>query len=161
MILFVSFASARSRVYVQLYIVSMYKVHRRLYVNSVIWKNDERECSSAAYVSKARNCAFISRHHACTQSIHFPILSLSPLPLSFSLSHRFSCTSAFLQKYLSLFTLPGRQPLSFSLARSALWLDEKMSRRNGTARRRRKWRGVESGNIVRESLFPRRFGKNG
>jgi len=28
-------------------------------------------------------------------------------------------------------------------------------------RRRRKWRREESGNIVRESLFPSSFGKNG
>lgn len=157
MILLVSFAPVRSRVY---------KVHRRLYVNSVIWKNDERKCSSAAYVSKARNRAFISRHHACTQSIHFPMLSRPPF-LSPSLFHIVS--RAPLLSYKSIFLSSPSQVsnLSFSLARSALWLDEKMSRRNGTARRgvgrrrRRKWRGVESGNIVRESLFPRRFGKNG
>jgi len=43
---------------------------------------------------------------------------------------------------------------------------KKMSGWNGTTRgdarrQRRKWRREESGNIVRESLFPSSFGKNG
>lgn len=78
-------------------------------------------------------------------------------------SSTFSCSSSSSRPFVKIsprFLSPST--LSLSLSFVLAWRpDEKNGWAERNGRGWRKWCGEESGNIVRESLFPRSFGKNG